>query len=221
MNEAFFATATLFGGLSAGQIRDVLPKLGAREKFYLKNESILHAGDVITHMGLVLSGGVRIEHDDAWSGKSVFSHVGPGDMFAETYACLSGQPLLVTAAAAEDSRILFLDARPLISGDLRDPGLRQISGNLLRVSLRKNLGLSRRMLHTSAKTIRGRLLSYLSEQALLAGGQQFTIPFNRQQLADYLGVDRSALSNELSKMRRDGLLSVTRSTFTLHSPLEL
>ena len=89
--------------------------------------------------------------------------------------------------------------------------------NLLQVSLRKNLELSRRMLHTSSKTIRGRLLSYLSEQALLAGGRQFTIPFNRQQLADYLGVDRSALSNELSKLRRDGMLTFSRSTFALSS----
>ena len=136
-------------------------------------------------------------------------------MFGETYACLPGQPLLVTAVAAEPSRVLFLDARPLRAGDPGDPALRQVLANLLQVSLRKNLELSRRMLHTSSKTIRGRLLSYLSEQALLAGGRQFTIPFNRQQLADYLNLDRSALSKELCKMRDEGLLEFDKNRFVL------
>lgn len=217
MDETFLARAPLFHNLGPPQIRQALSSLGAYVKSYDRNAPILHAGDTASHMGLVLSGGVRIEHDDAWGGKSVFSHVGPGGMFGETYACLPGQPLLVTAVAAEPSRVLFLDARPLRAGDPGDPALRQVLANLLQVSLRKNLELSRRMLHTSSKTIRGRLLSYLSEQALLAGGLQFTIPFNRQQLADYLGVDRSALSNELSKLRRDGMLTFSRSTFALSS----
>jgi CRP-like cAMP-binding protein len=87
--------------------------------------------------------------------------------------------------------------------------------NLLTLTARKNLTLSRRILHTSAKSIRGRLLSYFSEQALLQGGYRFSIPFNRQQLADYLGVDRSALSNELSKMKREGLIAYEKNTFIL------
>ena len=219
MDETFLAGTPLFHDLTPAQIRQALSSLNARAKSYGRNAPILRAGDTTHRMGLVLSGGVRIEHDDAWGGKSVFSHVGPGGMFGETYACLPGQPLLVTAVAAQPSQVLLLDARPLRSGGLGDPALSQVLANLLQVSLRKNLELSRRMLHTSAKTIRGRLLSYLSEQALLSGGRQFTIPFNRQQLADYLGVDRSALSNELSKLRRDGMLACSRSTFTLHSDL--
>ena len=86
---------------------------------------------------------------------------------------------------------------------------------LLQISAQKNLALSRRSLHTSSKTIRGRLLSYLSEQAKRSGSYRFTIPFNRQQLADYLGVDRSAMSNELSKMQREGILLYHRNSFVL------
>ncbi|HJH62315.1 MAG TPA: Crp/Fnr family transcriptional regulator [Firmicutes bacterium] len=218
MDDAFLLRTPLFQGLSSTQLQAALPMLNARQRAYRKHESILHAGDHTTQMGLVLSGGVRIEHDDAWGGKSIFSFVEPGEMFAETYACLPDQTLMVTAVAAQDSRVLFLDAQRLIAGARSDAGVNLMVGNLLRVSIRKNLELSRRMLHTSAKTIRGRLLSYLSERALLAGGRRFSIPFNRQQLADYLGVDRSALSHELSKMRRDGLLSCQRNTFILHGP---
>ena len=88
--------------------------------------------------------------------------------------------------------------------------------NLLTITARKNLALSRRIFYTSSKTIRGRLLSYLSDQAVLQNSPSFSIPFDRQQLADYLGVDRSALSNELGKMRRDGLLSARKSHFRLN-----
>ena len=210
----------LFHGLDAGQIQAILPALNARTRTYEKHAAILHAGDTAPAMGLVLSGGVRIEHNDAWGGTSLFSHIGPGGMFAETYAFFPQEPLLVSVIAAEPSRILFLDAGQLMSGAALDPRLSQVRSNLLRVSLRKNLELSRRMLLTSPKTIRGRLLSYLSGQAIQAGSRQFTIPFNRQQLADYLGVDRSALSNELSKMQRDGLLRTQCSSFVLLAPLE-
>ena len=89
--------------------------------------------------------------------------------------------------------------------------------SLIHISLsaQKNLNLSRKIFHTSPKTIRGRLLSYLSYQSMRSGSSSFTIPFNRQQLADYLNVDRSALSNELSKMQRDGLIQVERNRFVL------
>ena len=85
------------------------------------------------------------------------------------------------------------------------------------IASQKNLNLSRRSVHTSAKSIRGRLLSYLSDQALAQGSRSFSIPFNRQQLADYLNVDRSAMSNELSKMQKEGLLQSDRNQFTLIS----
>ena len=96
----------------------------------------------------------------------------------------------------------------------------KIIHNLLSISARKNLNLSRRIFHTSSKSIRGRLLSYLSYQAMKNGSREFDIPFSRQQLADYLSVDRSALSNELSKMQKEGLLSVNRSHFVLLENLE-
>ena len=121
---------------------------------------------------------------------------------------------MVDVAAVQDTEVLFLDMGLLLSGEGPHHGI--LLRNLLTITARKNLALSRRIFYTSSKTIRGRLLSYLSDQAVLQNSPSFSIPFDRQQLADYLGVDRSALSNELGKMRRDGLLSARKSHFRLN-----
>lgn len=123
---------------------------------------------------------------------------------------------MVSVVAADTAEILFLDiSRVLHICSNTCVFHSKLIGNLLFISSQKNLNLSRRIFHTSSKSIRGRLLSYLSFQATQHGSCDFEIPFNRQQLADYLSVDRSAMSNELSKMQRDGLLSVKRNHFIL------
>ena len=123
---------------------------------------------------------------------------------------------MVSAIAAEPSRILFLDTgRVLTAYPSACSHHSRLVQNLLYISSQKNFNLSRRIFHTSSKSIRSRLLSYLSFQAVQQGSYSFEIPFNRQELADYLCVDRSALSNELSKMKKEGLLSCTKNKFEL------
>ena len=124
--------------------------------------------------------------------------------------------MMVSVVASEKTEVLFLNvSRILQVCNNNCSHHNKIIHNLLAVSARKNLNLSRRIFHTSAKSIRGRLLSYLSYQAMKNGSHEFDIPFSRQQLADYLSVDRSALSNELSKMQKEGLLQANRSHFLL------
>lgn len=194
----------------------MLDCLSAENKQFQRGSVIYHAGDVIHSIGLVLSGSVSIENDDVWGNKSILDKVGPGHVFAETYACVPGEPLMISVVAAEPVEILFLDMSRVLhicsnACDFHSKLIR----NLLAISSQKNLNLSRRIFHTSSKSIRGRLLSYLSFQATQHGSRDFEIPFNRQQLADYLSVDRSAMSNELSKMQRDGLLRLERNHFSL------
>ena len=123
---------------------------------------------------------------------------------------------MVNVTAACCCRILFLNIRKLIQTcSASCPFHHKMIGNLLSLSAEKNLKLSRRIFHTSPKSIRGRLISYFSQQVRQSGSYQFTIPFNRKQLADYLGVDRSALSNELSKMQKEGILSYEKNTFRM------
>lgn len=216
MDYIFLSNTVLFRGASPEEVRAMLDCLGPEKRKYQRGEVVYHAGDIINCMGFVLSGSVSIENDDVWGNKSVLDKVGPGQVFAESYACIPGEPLMVSVVAADAAEILFLDMNRVLhicSNSCRSHG--KLIGNLLFISSQKNLNLSRRIFHTSSKSIRGRLLSYLSFQAAQHGSNDFEISFNRQQLADYLSVDRSALSNELSKMQRDGLLKVERNHFLL------
>lgn len=216
---SFLAQTLLFRGAAPEEIPPMLDCLAAKRRVFRKGEAVYRAGDSVREIGLVLSGRVQIESDDLWGNRSVLDSIGPGAVFAETYACIPEEPLLVNAVAAEPSEILFLDAgRILQTCPAACARHARLIRNLLAISARKNLNLSRRIFHTSSKSIRGRLLSYLSFQAARQGSRDFRIPFNRQQLADYLSVDRSALSNELSKMRREGLLRVEKNHFYLPEP---
>lgn len=214
-------TTDLFRGASREEVTEMLRCLDAEVRPYQKGETILRLGDRTRRLGLVLSGGVTLEHDDIWGNRTVLGHVGEGEVFAETYACLPGEPLMVNAVAAGETRVLFLDVGQIFSGESGCLHQRVLVRNLLNITARKNLSLSRRSFYTSSKTIRGRLLSYLSDQAVLQGSSYFSIPFDRQQLADYLGVDRSALSNELSKLRREGLVRAKKNQFYLLKQEEL
>ncbi len=198
----------LFAGVPEGEWESLLSQVGARERPFQRGETLLSTGERTQSMGVVLAGRVTVEHHDFWGNRSVLDSLGPGKVFAETYALLPEEPLQVSVTGAEAGRALFLSPGKLG----RDPRLLR---NLLLLTAEKNLRLSRRIFHTSSKTIRGRVLSYLSFEAARNGSREFTIPFTRQQLADYLEVDRSALSHELGNMAREGLLRTTRSRFTL------
>ena len=210
----------LFAGCSREEIRQMLGCLGASEQQFDAGQMLLAAGSPVERMGLVLEGGVHIQISDVWGNVSILDRAGPGQMFAETYACLPGQRLMVDVVAAQPTRALFLQAGELLSPCRESCGCHhRLIANLLTVSAQKNLALSRRIFHTAPKTIRGRLLSYLSYQARQAGSREFAIPFDRQQLADYLGVERSALSAELGKMQREGLLQTKKNHFSLFAPM--
>jgi len=216
MDETFLANTILFQGTSPQEAKQMLSCLDAHEKSYRKGETILQAGSITENIGLLLSGGANIEIDDVWGNNTILSHVKPGQLFAETYACIPNEPLLVNVQASEKSNVLFLNASKILTTCSHSCMYHnQLIYNLLQIFAQNNLALSRRSVHTSSKSIRGRLLSYLSEQTNLSGSNPFTIPFNRQQLADYLGVDRSALSNELSKMKKDQLITYHKNEFRI------
>ena len=165
---------------------------------------------------MVLSGRVIIEMSDVWGNNSVLSSIDPGGTFAEAYACISGEPLMVNVIAAEDSTVLLLNAHQVLTPcSCACACHAKLIRNLLTLCAGKNLQLSRRMMHTSPKRIRTRLLSYFSECIKRSGSYAFDIPYNRQQLADYLNVERSALSNELSLMRQDGILRYNKNHFVV------
>lgn len=220
MDYQFLSRTALFQGSEPEQVKEMMKCFYARERHYRKGEIVLYMGDLVKDLGLVLSGGVTIERDDLLGNRSIFGHAGPGQIFAETYACVPGEPLMVNVVADEDTDILFLDiGRVLTTCRSTCTHHSMLIRNLLLASARKNLGLSERIMHTSPKSIRGRLISFFSAQAARQGSRSFSIPFNRQQLADYLSVDRSAMSAELGRMRDEGILETERNYFQLKQSL--
>ena len=216
MDIYFLQRSRLFKGLSEDEISGALSFLQAQEKQYKKGYVLLHAGDVTERLGLVLEGSVTIESNDAWGNRTILSNVGPGQLFAETYALLEDEPLLVDVVANETCRILFLrvgSTQTLISAS--GSWAAKVTANVLMISALKNLHLSGRGFHTAPKTVRGRVMAYLNTVSLQSQSPEFNIPFDRQQLADYLNVERTALSKELGKMQNDGLIKVKKNHFVI------
>ena len=205
----------LFHGMTAKELSSCLDALSAKEKKYRKDDVVLHAGEQTSKIGMVLSGSVTIESNDIWGNRTVLSHVGKNQYFAETYALL-GEVLLVDVRANEDCGILFCDIKHLLDDSKKSsPWKEKLLKNILIISSQKNLVLSGRSFHTSPKSCRGRLLSYLNAMALQTDSREFDIPFNRQQLADYLNLERTNMSKELSRMKNEGLIEYRKSHFRL------
>lgn len=206
----------LFRGLDEAEITSLLGCLDAVERSFQKGEVILSEGSITENIGIVLSGMAVISCNDIWGNTSILGNVAPGSVFAEVYACIPGQPMLVTVSAVEDTSVLFMNVgRVLATCTNACPFHTRLVRNLLTVCAHKSLQLSQRIQHTSSKFIRGRLMSYFSECAKRAGSNSFLIPYNRQQLADYLNVDRSTMCNELSKMQKDGIIEYERNRILL------
>ncbi|MFR3407556.1 MAG: Crp/Fnr family transcriptional regulator [Christensenellales bacterium] len=206
----------LFRGMIELEITKALQVLEAHEKSFQKGETLLIAGTITERMGLVLEGSVTIESNDAWGNRTIISHVGQGQVFAETYALLENEPMLVDVTASEDCRVLFLRSGRIqsLKNSLEPWALKYIT-NLLTISMHKNLILSGRSFHTAPKTIRGRVMAYLNSVSLQKHSREFDIPFDRQQLADYLNLERSALSKELGKMQKDKLIFCKKNHFLI------
>lgn len=220
--NGILASCPLFAGLAKEEIEQLLQHFGALTRCFEKDETVLHMGETTHRLGIVLQGGANVVRYDVWGNQSILDHVGPGQVFAETYACLPGEPLTVSVVTAETSRILFLELSRVLEGCPHNCGFHStLLQNLLAVMARKNLNLTRKMNHITPRTIRERVLSYLSYEALRQQSHCFAIPFDRQQLADYLAVDRSALSAELSKLQKEGLIAYKKNQFILYTQAEI
>lgn len=210
------ARSGLFRGIEESELEKLFGCLEARKQTYRKEEYILREGEQTKALGLVLSGSVLIVQEDVWGGRNVLSVLGPGQCFAEVFACVPGSVLNVSVEAKEDTTILFLNVGRILS--ICPDGCSfhaQLIQNLLIDMAQKNRKLSEKITHMAKRSTREKLLSYLSEQAVKNKSAEFTIPYNRQQLADYLGVDRSGLSVQLCRLRDEGMLTFHKNKIRL------
>lgn len=193
-----------------------IESIGAlRENAFVKNEVIFHAGERIREIGIVESGSVLIESNDLWGNCSILSKILPGQVFAESYA-LSRTAMMVDAVVTEKTKICFLNVEIVLNeAYATETWQMKLLQNMLAMTSHKNITLSNRIFCTTPKTIRARLATYFAQQQVQAGGLSFDVPFTRQQMADYLNLDRSALSKELGKMRDEGMLTFDKNHFVL------
>ena len=208
--------APLFRSLSEAQILTMLGCLSAVQRTYAKGDYVLREGEPIDAFGLVLVGSVHIVKEDFWGNRNIIAGIATGEVFAESYACTAGAPLAVSAVAQEGTTVLFLNVqRVLTTCATACQYHNAVIHNLVGMLAAKNLTINEKLQHITQRTTRDKLLSFLSAQARRGGSAAFAIPFDRQQLADYLSVDRSAMSNELCKLRDEGVLRFSRNQFTL------
>lgn len=206
----------LFSGIDEKDLVPMLDCLGAYEKLYAKSGIIVPDGDALRRIGVVLAGVVHMAKDDIWGGRALLAALRPGEMFGESIVCGGLSSTVVSFQAVQPSRVLFLPFERVLRTCRRtcDFHLRLIE-NMVRVIAEKNVRLMEKMEIIAKKTMRERILIFLSQEARKVGGREVVVPMGRLELADYLCVDRSALTRELGRMKADGILDFTKNVFVL------
>lgn len=211
----------IFAGIAEEEAEAMLGCLGASTCRAQKETYLLHPGERTKSIGLVLDGSVLIVQEDFWGRRNLMARIMPGQIFAESFACKAGAVLNVSAVAGEACTLMWLDVQRILTTCANGCAYHdRLIRNLISEIAGKNLRFSEKLTHMGKRTTREKLLSYLSAEAQRCGASEFEIPFTRQQLADYLSVERSAMSAELSKLRNDGYLAFEKNHFILHMTQE-
>ena len=206
----------LFAGVGEDDIAAMLSCLKAKFYTYKKGDYVFRQGEHLNNITVLVEGNLHIQRDDYWGNRSIIHSIGIGEMFGEAYVAPDSGAILNDVVAVRDSAVIFFDvARILMVCSSTCKFHSTVVQNLFFAISEKNRKLVQKLAHMEKRSIRKKLISYLSEEAKRQNSGSFTIPFNRQQLADFLSVDRSAMSNELCKMRDEGLLIFEKNKFTL------
>jgi CRP-like cAMP-binding protein len=209
-------SSPLFAGIVSEDFETMLSCLGASIKVFERNEIICFEGDAVTEIGLVVSGRLHLMKSDVWGNSSIVTEITPPEMFAEAVVCSGLGIAPVNVVAKDQSKVLFLDYKRIVTTCSSACGFHsKLIRNMIGILARKNVMMSNKMEHITKRTIKDKLLSYLMEQARQKSGKAFDIPYNRQELADYLSVERSALSAEMSKLKSNGVMNYRKNHFEL------
>jgi len=208
-------TVALFGGINGDELEAILGCIEAEKRTVKKGQIVLLAGDSPRHIGIVLTGQMQIVREDYDGNRNLLAVLTAGDIFAEALCCAGIPESPVTVLSDLDSTVLLMRFERILESCPNSCSFhRKLIENMLRIIAGKNLMLQSHMEILSLKSIRARVLRYL-ETLASKQGRRIIIPLDREELANYLCVDRSALSHELSKMKNDGLIEYDRNTFLL------
>lgn len=207
---------SLFDGIEDENLMTMLTCLGAKKEAYRKNEVIFSEGDTVETFGIVLSGEVQIVQNDYYGNRSILANMETSEIFGETYACAELESLPVAVVASEDSEVMLVDVHHVTRACGNACSFHsQLIFNLVKIVAEKNLVFHRKIMVTSGRTTRDKLMVYLLSEAKKQNARTFKIPYDRQELADYLEVERSGLSAEISKLRREGVILADKNCFTI------
>jgi CRP-like cAMP-binding protein len=207
-----------FQGMSDEEILSVLQCVNATVLNKKKGEYILRVGDSTETMGLVLRGAALVLQEDLWGHRNIIYRIEAGDFFAESFAATPGSVLDVNIVSDEETQIMLLHmGRLLQTCPHACAHHNRLVRNMVSVMARRVMNLNEKITHMAKRSTREKLLSYLSAESIRQGKRAFAIPYDRQQLADYLCVERAAMSVELSKLQKEGFLKTNRNWFELFS----
>lgn len=209
----------LFSGIGDKDILSMLNCLNATARQYEKGDYAFRQGEYIRDLMILVSGRLHVQEEDYWGNLNILNEIRPGEMFGEAYIVPNSGPLMNDVIAVEESTVLFFDMNRILTVcPSACPFHTRLVKNMFYTISDKNKGLVQKLNYMSQRSTREKLLAYLSDEAKRQTSSSFSIPFNRQQLADFLSVDRSAMSNELCKLRNEGMLDFHKSEFTLREP---
>lgn len=206
----------LFDGMEESDLEDMISCLNGKTMDVAKDSPVFWEGSPARFVGVVLSGTIQVIREDYFGNRSIITSLNAGELFGEAFVLTGAKTLPVSVIAIKDSRVLLLDCKQLLSSEAFAPPYHTLLlKNLLQETARKNLRLSQKIRYMSQKSTKEKLLAYLSDQAKQQGSPEFMIPYDRQALADYLGVERSAMSAEISKLKNAGQIDTKGAWFCL------
>lgn len=206
----------LFYGMNEDELYTLLKCVDARQAVYEEGEYLLRMGESLDRVMLLVKGKALVVQETFWGGREELYPIGEGEVFGELYACARTPVLPVGVIAGSECQALFLNYQRMITFcSLACDFHTRFVQNLLRLVAEESVKREEKLNHVSRKTTREKILSYLSKEAVTRGMSSFEIPYNRRELADYLCVDRSAMSSELGKLKKEGILDFKRNHFTL------
>lgn len=211
-----FKKCVLFRGIKENDYKHLLKCLGAQIKHFEKEEYIFFAGDVINHVGIVLSGRAQIIKENLAGNKHIIAILNPSNIFAEGVVCTASRMAPVTVQAMEEVEVLQIPYERIIKSCGRSCdfhiGLIQ---NMMVILGGKNVLLNHKLELLTLKGMREKLASYLLKTSLESGSNTFQIPLNRTELADFLNVSRTSMCRELSRMKNEGLIDLYGRSFRI------
>lgn len=215
-NIDFLMKLPIFYNLKNEEIINILNFFNYSKEDFEKNNFIFEIGKPISKIGIILSGEINIIKEDFWGNRNILNKFKSGEIFGEVFALAKVSPNNILVETSQNSKILFLDLTNFsIDNENNSNEILKFLSNIFKISLKKNILFTEKLEHITKKTIREKIISYLSTETLKNRSNSFFIKFDRQELADYLFVERSALSRELSSMKKDGLIEYNKNHFTL------